>query len=52
MARAHGKARRELEVVGADPATDDTEGTASEDRWLGRGSHGWWDRLLKKLGRA
>lgn len=38
--------------MGADPAKDDSEGTATEDTWLGRGSHGWFDRLLKRLGKT
>jgi len=50
--RAHGRAKEELEAQGADPAKDDTEGRPSEDRWLGRGSHGWYDRLLARLRRT
>lgn len=42
-------ARRELEAVGTDPATDESEGTPTEDTVVGRGSHGWLDRLLKAL---
>ncbi|HVX20301.1 MAG TPA: hypothetical protein VHB02_03030 [Acidimicrobiales bacterium] len=52
MAKAHGDTKHQLEDVGADPATDDSEGTESEDRWFGRGSHGWWDRLLKRARRS
>ncbi len=49
MTKARGRARRELEQVGADPAKDDTEGKQGEDTILGRGRHGWWDQLLKRL---
>jgi hypothetical protein len=38
--------------MGGSAAQDDSEGTSSEDRWFGRGSHGWWDRLLRRLGKA
>jgi hypothetical protein len=50
MARAHGKAKRELEQVGADLNIDDTEGTPGEDTWPGRGAHahGWFDTLLRR----
>jgi hypothetical protein len=47
--KAHGKTKSALESVGADPNVDDTEGTTSEDRWFGAGSHGWWDNLMKRL---
>jgi hypothetical protein len=47
--KAHGTAKKQIEAVGGDANVDDTEGTTSEDRWLGRGSHGIWDRMLKKL---
>jgi hypothetical protein len=50
--KTHGKARREIEATGADPNVNDTEGTTSEDRWLGRGSHGVFDRLLKAMRRG
>ncbi|HLI74273.1 MAG TPA: hypothetical protein VKU86_10385 [Acidimicrobiales bacterium] len=46
--KAHGRARRELEVSREDPHKDDTEGRPSEDRWLGGGGHGWLDRLLRR----
>jgi hypothetical protein len=46
--KARGEAKKELETAGSDPNVDDTEGTASEDTWLGRGSHGWFDRLLRQ----
>jgi hypothetical protein len=49
--KAHGKAREELENAGADPNVDDVEGTPREDSWFGRGSHGWFDRLLGKRGK-
>jgi hypothetical protein len=44
----HGKAKRELEASGADPAKTDTEGTADEDRWFGGRSLGWFDRLFRR----
>jgi hypothetical protein len=50
--KAHGTAGRDLEAVGAVPNVDDTEGTASEDQWFGRGSHGWFEHLRKRLGRG
>ncbi len=50
--KAHGKTKEALEAVGADPNVDDTEGTPSEDRWFGGGSHGWWDRLRERLGKT
>jgi hypothetical protein len=46
--KARGAAKRELEATGVDPNVDDTEGMPSEDTWLGRGSHGWFDRLLHR----
>lgn len=52
MTKARGATKRELEAVRADPSKDDTEGTTSEDRWFGRGRHGWFDRLLHTLRRA
>ena len=45
---AHGRAKEEIEAAGGDPNVDDSEGKASEDRWLGGGSHGWFDRLLRR----
>jgi hypothetical protein len=50
--KAHGKTKREIVAAGGDANTDDTEGTTSEDKWFGRGSHGWFDRLLKRRGKA
>ena len=46
--KAHGKTKEELENSGADPNVDDVEGKPREDSWLGRGSHGWFDRLLRR----
>jgi hypothetical protein len=51
MAKAHGKAKDELEAAGSDPNTDDTEGSPREDTWFGRGSHGWFDSLLRRWGK-
>ncbi len=51
VTKAHGKAKSELERTGADPHVDDTEGTAREDTWFGRGSHGWSDALLRTWGK-
>jgi hypothetical protein len=51
MAKAHGKTKTELEQAGADPNTGDTEGSAREDAWFGRGSHGWFDTLLRRWGK-
>jgi hypothetical protein len=48
--KARGEAKKDIEAVGGDPNVDDTEGKASEDTWFGRGSHGWFDRLLKRRG--
>ena len=50
--KAHGTAKKAIEAVGGDPNVDDTEGSTNEDRWFGRGSHGRWDRMLKKLRKA
>jgi hypothetical protein len=50
--KAHGKTKEALEAIGADPNVDDTEGTASEDRWFGRGRHGWWDGILQRFGKS
>lgn len=50
--KAHGKARRQMEALGQDPNRDDTEGTPTEDRWFGGGSHGWLDRLRRRLRRS
>jgi hypothetical protein len=47
--KAHGATKRALELNGADPNKDDVEGTANEDSWLSRGSHGWFDRLRQRL---
>lgn len=52
MSKARGTTKQELERIGADPQKDDSEGSAIEDRWFGRGSHGWWDRLLKRMGKG
>jgi hypothetical protein len=41
-----------MEAAGADANADDTEGTPSEDTWFGRGSHGWFDHLLKRKRRT
>ena len=51
MAKAHGKARSELEQAGADPNTDDNEATGREDTWFGRGAHSWFDSLLRRFGK-
>lgn len=50
--KAHGQTKKEMESVGQDPNKDDTEGMPSEDRWLGGGSHGWFDRLIRRIHRA
>jgi hypothetical protein len=47
--KTHGKTKEEIEAIGGDPNVDDTEGKPSEDRWFGRGGHGLWDRVLKRL---
>ncbi len=51
MVKAHGQAKKELERVSADPNVDDVEGTSREDTWLGRGSYGWFDTLLRRFSR-
>jgi hypothetical protein len=51
MAKAHGKAREELERVGSDSSVDDAEGSAREDSWLGRGAHSGFDSLVRRFGK-
>lgn len=51
MAKAHGRTKTQLEEAGADPNTDDSEGSPPEDSWLGRGAHGWFDRLVRRWGK-
>jgi hypothetical protein len=50
--KARGKAKHEIEAAGGDPNVDDTEGKPREDTWLGRGSHGWFDRLVHRRRRG
>ena len=51
MAKAHGRTKTQLEQAGADPSTDDSEGSPREDSWFGRGAHSWFDRLLARWGK-
>jgi hypothetical protein len=48
--REPGPVVGKLEGADADPNVDDSEGSAREDTWLGRGSHGWFDRFLRQPG--
>lgn len=50
--KARGRAKQEIEAAGGDPNVDDTEGKSREDTWLGRGGHGWFDRLLNRWRRG